>query len=73
MIQIQDNEREFQKLLSMWSKIEDGHDEGKVSDDIYNAFMNTYIKEEHSHEWVRNDTEADISAYCKSCKETYRE
>lgn len=74
MIQtIDQTEAEFQKLLAIWIKIEDGHDEGRVSDESYNGFINKYILESHSHEWVRNDTEADISAYCKSCKETYRE
>lgn len=73
MIQAIDNEREFQKLLSTWIKIEDGHDEGKVSDEIYNAFINKYIKEDHTHEWVRHTGDEDISVYCKSCKATYRE
>lgn len=67
-------EVEFQKLLAMWIKIEDGHDEGKVSDEIYNAFINKYIKEDNTHKWANNMGDEDISVYCTvtGCNATHR-
>lgn len=72
--QIQDNELEFQKLLKTWIKIEDGHDAGTISNEVYNAFINKYIKEDHTHKWANNMGDEDVSVYCtvEGCNATHR-
>lgn len=79
MIQVQDNELEFQKLLAMWIKIEDKYETHECKDGCticltYHAFMAKYIFEDGcKHEWYAYTGDEDVSGVCINCGETYRE